>query len=143
MTATSDDEAAISLLLITYARACDERNWDLFDEIFTPDLVSESGGHRFEGRKARVDSIRSNLGGCGPTQHLLGNQRINVDGDEATSSTYVRALHVGAGERSQLTYEICGTYHDHLRRTSAGWRIYRRAMDVNIKLGAAEVLQPE
>src|SRR3954465_1984668 len=95
---TYDDERAIAAVLRTYARACDQRRWDLFEEVFTPDAVTEAGGVRLEGRQARIDSIRSNLGGCGPTQHLLGNQRIDVDGDEATSSVYVRALHVGAGE---------------------------------------------
>jgi hypothetical protein len=143
MSDACDDRLAIMDVLTTYALACDTRQWDLFDRVFTEDLVAEVGTQSSVGRQARVDGIRSNLGGCGPTQHLLGNFRIDVLGDEATCSTSVRALHIGAGERSHLTYEICATYHDRLRRTPEGWRIHHRRMEIPISMGTMEVLQPE
>jgi len=40
-------------------------------------------------------SVQSHLGGCGPTQHLLGNYDIDVDGDRASSSCRLRAYHCG------------------------------------------------
>jgi 3-phenylpropionate/cinnamic acid dioxygenase small subunit len=133
----------VAAVLATYARACDERRWDLFDEVFTEDAVTEAGGVVAHGRAARVASIRRHLGGCGFTQHLLGNQVVHVEGDEATSSVRVRAFHVGAGERSHLTYEVLATYDDRLRRTPQGWRIHHRVMTVGHELGTREVLQPE
>jgi 3-phenylpropionate/cinnamic acid dioxygenase small subunit len=143
MTDLRDDHQAITDLLVTYARACDERRWDLLDEVFTEDLDFEAGDVRSKGRQARVDSIRSNLGGCGPTQHLLGNFAISVDENDATCSTLVRAFHVGAGELQHLSYELFGAYHDRLRRTPSGWRIWHRRMEIRFELGTRQVLRPE
>jgi 3-phenylpropionate/cinnamic acid dioxygenase small subunit len=139
---TVTDSLAIMDVLTRYARGCDERRWDLFKDVFTEDVVFEAGGVTVVGRDRRIESVRSNLGGCGPTQHLLGNFDITVDGDDATCSVHVRAYHAGAGERSHLHYELLATYHDQLRRTGDGWRIYRRRMQLHIELGTRDVLQP-
>ena len=138
----ADDCRAIAGVLVTYVKACDERRWDLLEEVFIEDVTFEAGETRTTGRQARIDSIRSHLGGCGPTQHLLGNFTITVEKDEATCTTLVRAFHVGAADRQHLTYEMFGTYHDRLRRYPEGWRIWHRRMEVHIELGTREVLQP-
>ena len=137
-----EDYLAIVNVLNTYARACDDRNWQLLDEVFTEDVTFDAASLHTEGRQERVDSMRRNLGGCGPTQHLLGNFEIVVDGDDAACTSSVRAFHIGAGERSHLTYEMFGRYNDHLRRTTLGWRIYRRRMEVRIEIGTRDVLRP-
>jgi len=91
---------AIEGALIAYARACDERNWTAFDNIFHTDVTSNYGGEfKLEGRSTVVEMIRSMLGGCGPTQHLLGNFEIAVKEDSACSSCYVRAVHAGSAEK--------------------------------------------
>ena len=83
------------------------------------------------------------LDGCGPSQHLLGNHQISIDGDQAESSTKARVLHVGAGDRADLTpYEAIGVYHDQHLRTADGWRIIRRHFDVQISIGDINILQP-
>jgi hypothetical protein len=124
-----------------YGEACDRRNWDLFDDVFTTDAVTEYGAPPVEGRHERVASIRSHLGGCGATQHLLGNYEARVDGDTAEASCYVRAFHTGA-DRPELTYEMFGMYHDRLRRTPDGWRISYRRLEVSLELGTRSVLAP-
>ena len=139
---TADDRHAIAAVLVTYARACDERRWDLLEEVFTENVIFEAGDLRTEGRQARVDSIRSHLGGCGPTQHLLGNFAIAVDGDDATCTTLVRAFHLGAGPQQHLSYELFGAYDDRLRRYPEGWRIWNRRMEVRFELGTRDVLRP-
>lgn len=136
------DHLAIVGVLTTYARACDERRWDLLDDVFTEDITWAMGDDAVSGRASRIASMRANLDGCGPTQHLLGNFDIEIDGDEATCACYVRAFHMGAGTRSGLTWELFGNYRDRLRRTPGGWRIHRRQMDVRFELGTREVLQP-
>jgi hypothetical protein len=100
------------------------------------------GDAEVEGRASRIASMRTNLDGCGPTQHLVSNFDIAVDGDEATCACYVRAFHMGAGARAGLTWELFGNYRDRLRRTPDGWRIFKREMDVRFELGTREVLQP-
>ena len=124
-----------------YAEACDQRNWALFDEVFTDDVETEYAAPPVTGRAERVASIRSHLGGCGTTQHLLGNYNVEVDGDHAQASCYVRAFHLGA-DRPELHYEMFGRYHDRLVRTADGWRISYRRLEVVFELGTRAVLAP-
>src|SRR5689334_16013003 len=64
-------EREIHRLMSLYSRACDERRWDLADQIFAPNV--ESSFNPGKGRQGIVDSWKQHLGGCGPTQHLMGN----------------------------------------------------------------------
>jgi 3-phenylpropionate/cinnamic acid dioxygenase small subunit len=136
------DRTAIVELLNRYATCLDERDWSGLEDVFHPDANGHYGS-LIEGRSAIIASIRSFLGGCGPSQHLLGNYHVDVDGDHARSSTQARVIHVGAGDRAQLTrYEAIGTYHDEHVRTTDGWRIISRHFDVRISVGDIGVLHP-
>lgn len=126
-------------VLVRCAAAFDARDWDALDDVFTEDATA----YGEEGRGAAVTLVRSLLGGCGPSQHLLGNHQVVVDGDRATSTCKARVYHAGAGDRSGLSYECFGNYHDDLVRTGSGWRIARRDFEVTISLGDISVLQPE
>lgn len=134
------ERQAIIDVLNTYATCLDTRDWLGLNNVFHPD-ANATYGVTLSGRAAIVDSIRSFLGGCGPSQHLLGNHQISIDGDHAESSTKARVLHVGAGERAGLTpYEAIGVYHDRLLRTADGWRIIHRHFDVQVSIGDINVL---
>lgn len=136
------ERQAIIDVLNTYAACLDARDWLGLNNVFHPQAVGIYAV-TLNGRTEIVDSIRSFLGGCGPSQHLLGNYQISIDGENAESSTKARVVHVGAGERAHLTpYEAIGTYHDRHLRTSDGWRIIRRHFDVHITTGDINVLQP-
>ena len=137
------EQMEIIEVLNRYATACDSRDWGLFDQVFTPDVETDYGGtNRFSSRNATVDMIQGFLGGCGPTQHLLGNYRITIEGDKADSVCYVRAFHAGIGKAEGKTFEVWAEYQDRLVRTTDGWRIARRTM-VNIWAeGSIDVLQP-
>jgi len=138
-----DDAAArddIIDVLNRMASILDAREWDRLGEVFAEDAVAYRDQN--VGLQAIEQGIRASLGGCGPSQHLLGNYQIRVEGDRATSVTKIRVLHVGRGERAHLTYECLGDYHDDHVRTADGWRIARRRFDAYIKLGDPSVLQP-
>ena len=145
MTTTDElvQRIAIKDVLTRYARACDERDWPAFDAVFA-ETVSVNYGGEFEldGRGAVVDLIRSMLGGCGPTQHLLGNFEIAVEGEHACSACYVRAAHAGLGDRSDSCYEVWAEYRDALVLTSEGWRIAERHMLVHKEVGSRDILGP-
>lgn len=126
-----------------YADACDARDWALFERVFTPDATADYGAFQPAGREAIVAAIRSRLGGCGATQHLLGNQEVAVEGDTASARCRVRAFHVGRGERREQSYEVFAEYRDRLVRTPEGWRIAHRTMRVALERGTREVLGPE
>ena len=142
MTCECSERQAIVDVLNAYATCLDARDWLGLTDVFHPDAVGIYAA-TLTGRAAVIESIRSFLDGCGPSQHLLGNYQISINGDTAESSTKARVLHVGAGERADLTpYEAIGTYHDRHLRTSDGWRIIHRRFDVQISLGDINVLHP-
>ncbi|MBJ21019.1 MAG: nuclear transport factor 2 family protein [bacterium] len=137
-----DDYSAIQATLARYSTALDQRDWPLLERVFTPDLVYDAGEWTTHSFEKYLERLRPYLEGCGPTQHLLGNYRIELDGDEARSAVYIRALHVGARELSQTTYEMFGEYRDQLCRTPEGWRSRHRSLRLDFELGSREVLRP-
>jgi hypothetical protein len=138
-----DDRVEVLDVMNRYAEACDRRDWVLFDRVFAEDATADYGGtEMLAGRDAIVAMIRSMLGGCGPTQHLLGNHSAVVNGDTARASCKIRAFHMGVGEHAASTYEVLGAYHHDLVRTVDGWRTAHLRMDVDIELGTRAVLQP-
>ncbi|MFT4518028.1 MAG: 3-phenylpropionate/cinnamic acid dioxygenase small subunit [Halioglobus sp.] len=133
----------IEKVLNTYARACDGRHWQHFDTIFAPDVEVNYGGEfKLQGREKVVAMIQSMLGGCGPTQHLLGNFDIEVQGDIAHCNCYVRAVHAGVNEQEEMLYEVWAEYRDQLHKNDTGWRITQRQMVVHKEVGSRAILKP-
>jgi ketosteroid isomerase-like protein len=139
VTAAVADERAIERALHGVAAALDTRDWAALSAAFTAD----AHGYGARGREAIVARVRAHLGGCGPSQHLLGNVRVFVDGDTASSLAYARVYHVGTGGRSGAFYECLGEYTDAWARTSGGWLLTSRRFAVQIELGDRSVLQPD
>jgi len=143
----AEDRLAIVALLDRYAQALDTRRWELLDEVFDPEVVFDFGPDwQTRGRGEAVARIRASLNACGPTQHLQGNHRVEIDGDRARSRVYVRAFHAAAdpGERAAgRFYEMAGEYRDELRRGPEGWRSLRRVGRMRFEVGDREVLAPK
>lgn len=136
------DYFEILALLARYSTALDTRDWRLMDDVFTEDLVYDAGEWTTHSLGEYLGRLRPYLEGCGPTQHLLGNYRIELAGDEARSAVYVRAFHRGARELADTTYEMMGEYRDDLVRTKAGWRSRHRTLRLHAELGTRAVLRP-
>jgi len=134
----SDDRTALVELLADFAAATDGRDWTTIAALLTDDAVAY-GAH---GPAAVVERMQDHLGGVGPSQHLLGNHRVEVDDDTARTRTYGRIHHVGAGPMAGSYYECFGDYDDHWRRTASGWRLARRRFAIRISLGDVAVLRP-
>lgn len=122
--------------------ALDSRDWDGLGALFTDSAT----GYGASGREAIVATVREHLGGCGPSQHLLGNHRVHLaydgDADRARSRTYARVLHLGTGDQTGLSYECFGEYSDLWTRTPEGWRIDSRRFHINFDRGDFRTLQP-
>jgi hypothetical protein len=139
---TFEDWLAIVGGLNRMAALMDAREWDRIGEVVLPDARC----YGQTGHEAIVANVlRRALGGCGPTQHLLGNYEIHVDGDGATSRSLIRAYHLEAGGESMeepRTYIWMGVYLDRWRLTGNGWRMSQRETETNASVGDASVLQP-
>lgn len=134
-------ERELHRVVCRYARICDERGWAAIDAVFSADASADYGGRQLRDRTAIVAMLRDHLGGCGPTQHLLGNLVVEIAGDIVTSRVSVRAAHRGAGNLREQTYDCMGEYLDRWVRTEHGWRIVHRRMQVG-EFGSRAVLAP-
>jgi ketosteroid isomerase-like protein len=134
------DERAIERALILFARAMDDRDWAAMAEILAEDARGDFGTGPLAGSSAIIELIRSFLDRCGPTQHLLGNVIVDVDGDTATSKAYIRDVHLdSAADPSQRFYTL-GDYHDTWRRNDDGrWLLVERIKTNRAYVGPLEI----
>lgn len=119
-------EREIARALTRLARAMDERDWDVLLAILADDATGDLGEGPLSSPQEIVGTIRRYLDACGPTQHLLGNLLVDVDGDGAQSRCYVSDMHLGRGEAAGLTFATLGDYHDRWRRIDGQWRLAHR-----------------
>lgn len=123
------DHLEIQHVINLYASAIDKHQWSALEGVFTDDAIANFIGIGvFEGRQAITDLITSVLEQCSATQHLLGNMNIEVNGDKASATCYLSALHVGLGDYATETLTVWGEYSDELVRTANGWRIVHRTL---------------
>ena len=124
------DKNAIEQLVFSYATALDHRPSHLLTPMATDNLHFNYGGV-FEGDTpdAWIAMIQSNLGGCGPSQHLFSNVRINTDYsasiDSASVNFYGRVMDAGKAEERNILFDFWGEYQCTLLRvatdTHRGW----------------------
>ena len=142
----ADDRFAIIAVLDQYSECLDTRTWERLDEVFTQDVEMDFEAWAKAGLDPVRDTIRSYLDGCGPSQHLLGNYRIdlNIGGDQnrANSKCYCRVMHFGKGEHEGKTYETWIEYADELIRTESGWRSRKRVARASMHQGDPSLLGP-
>ncbi len=137
------DERDIIHGLGRFARIADRREWDGVGDVFAEDVSFDYGdGQEQQGIAAMRAQFARFLGGCGPSQHLIGSIIVSVDGDRATSHAYVQARHQGAGAKSRLFLDSSGEYIDQWERRAAGWRIVRRDAKWFTQKGDFSVLGP-
>jgi 3-phenylpropionate/cinnamic acid dioxygenase small subunit len=120
------DRDEIADVLVRYATGIDTKDWPRFRTCFVDDVHADYGEIGvWDGVDAITDYMTETHAGMPDTKHMLSNIAIDLDGDEATASTYVHAVLV-------LTYEppssvdAVGRYVDRLVRTPDGWRIRER-----------------
>jgi 3-phenylpropionate/cinnamic acid dioxygenase small subunit len=125
-----EDKDDIKELLVRYAWAIDDKDWDALDTVFLPDAYldysSNPGG--VEGPYPEIrEWLAKSLAPFPVTQHLVTNMDVRVDGDRATSRTMVYNPMGAATREGPLHYFFLGgRYDDELVRTADGWRIAKR-----------------
>ncbi|MFO7551824.1 MAG: nuclear transport factor 2 family protein [Haliea sp.] len=135
-------ERAIYRNLVQVARGMDARDWNGLLALMSADVTADLGTGPLSGGAEIIGLLRSFLDACGPTQHLLGNVLIDVDGDTARSRAYVSDMHLGTGAHEGLTFSTLGDYHDHWRREAGEWKLCHRTKLNRGHLGSFSVLGP-
>lgn len=122
------DRAEISDLLHRFARALDEKDFESYAATFAEEgeLILPWGGHR--GRQGLADYVQADLARFPRTHHISANHQISVDGDRATSRSYLQAVHLVQGGDPREHWDVGGWYDNQYRRTPDGWRFTRVAI---------------
>jgi ketosteroid isomerase-like protein len=129
------DRALIGDLLIEFARALDERDWDAYAATYAEDgelAIGPSVAHK--GQAGMAEFVAASLSGYpGGTHHLSTNHAIHIDGDSAVTRSYLIAAHVYELDRPAIG---AGWYDCRLRRTEQGWRFAHVTLTVRYVAGA-------
>jgi hypothetical protein len=120
---------SIASVLSLYSIALDSHSWDLFDEIFAPDVeVDYPAGLHWHGLPAFKQDFAAMHETTAGHQHLLGPPHIIINDDRAFALTYghfiVLRTSVDAGRFSMT--EGGAWYDDELVCRSVGWRVRKR-----------------
>jgi uncharacterized membrane protein YkvA (DUF1232 family) len=126
-----EDRESIRLLLRDYGRLLDERRFDEFGQLFAPDGEYVSAGTTMRGPTAIAESLRrimagNPLGLAEPNYHVLFNDRIELHGDRAESTS--QSFFVAPGVDGAPRIVMMGNYQDRFVRTQKGWRFARRTV---------------
>ena len=122
----------ITQLLQRYFHALDWKDYALLDRVFSSDAeLHYDMGTMGEGGKADLPTMVRQFEAFNRvfafTQHIMGQPLIDCDGDRATSTTALRALHVQVAlDGSENSWVVYGFYEDQHRLTEKGWRIQKR-----------------
>lgn len=146
---SSSDRLEILQLTSSLGLLIDARDWDGLRDLFVDridfDYTSLFGGtpqtiaasDLLEGWRV-VESLDA-------TQHLIGNQVVELEVDGAESNrawcaANVQATHVSAGAIGDPAFTVGGRYDIGLRRTTDGWRISALKLTVLWTTGNRNVL---
>ena len=144
------DRDHISQVLHTYATAIDTRDWELLASCFTEDLEADfrafGGREVVTGREAWVEIIKGTIAGLDATQHLTANHVHRIDGDTATLTAYLQAVHRLDSARGDPEYTVGGYYTCDMARgtpdeVNDGWRMRRYTLNVTWHRGNRDILR--
>ena len=138
------DRADIQDTILKYATGIDTRDWKLYRSIFADDVRMDFSS--FSGAPAStmtadewVAGVQRMLPGFDATQHVLTNFVIDLHGDEATATVYMKAEHFLANALGDNSHTLGGYYVHELRRGDEGWKIHATTLRVTWNRGNRHV----
>ena len=123
-----EDRLAIQDVMTNYAAGVDDRDMAQYRRCFADDVeIVGFGGDSVVGADLWVAEVVEKLAAFGQTQHMLGPQLVQVDGDGASVRTDVQALHYLIDD-PESTFTLWATYLTNMRREGAVWKIARHEL---------------
>jgi SnoaL-like protein len=92
--------------------------------------VFEILGQRRHGRDEIVAGPARDLAGYHALQHIITNELVDVDGDEAAGQWYAIAVHVPDGAQPRRHADVGLRYRFTAKRRDEGWRLADVALEV-------------
>ena len=142
------DRALLSDVIHNYAAGVDQRDWVLFRSCFTDDLEADFTavlpGNVCHGADKWVAAAAKLIEPLTATQHMITNHVHVIEGDTASSRSYLQAQHVQKdSEGGERHYLIGGYYEYNMLRTDEGWKIKKYGLNQTWSAGDPTVLIPE
>jgi 3-phenylpropionate/cinnamic acid dioxygenase small subunit len=123
-----EDRLAIQDVMTNYAAGVDDRDMAQYRRCFADDVeIVGFGGDSVVGADLWVAEVVEKLAAFGQTQHMLGPQLVQIDGDVASVRTDVQALHYLIDD-PETTLILWATYRTNMRREGAVWKIARHEL---------------
>jgi len=124
------DRQDLADLLSRYAAAIDQKDLEAMRALFDDEVVAVGFGREtLRGLDAWIDFVGRQVARFHLTQHMLGPQLAEIEGDTANTRTDLQATH-WMNEPAGEVFTLWGSYVTRMKRTAAGWRIVRHELDV-------------
>jgi ketosteroid isomerase-like protein len=124
------DRTDIADVLYRYSSAVDSFDRDGIRSALADDIWAQYGnGDPVTGADALADWITQATATCIWQHHLLNVYHVTIDGDEAKTLSYLTSYQVFE-EDPNAAIILVARYHDELKRTSDGWKISKRIMEL-------------
>jgi len=124
------DRTDIADVLYRYSSSVDSFDTDGMRSTLADDIWAQYGnGDPVEGGDKLAAWIAQATATVIWQHHLLNVYHITVDGDDAKTLSYLTSYQVFE-ENSDAAIILVARYHDELRRTSEGWKISKRVMEL-------------
>jgi uncharacterized protein (TIGR02246 family) len=126
------DRQAVADVMTRYAAAIDETDMTSFAELFLDDVeVVGFAGEPLSGAASWIGFVERTLDGFTATQHMLGPQLAEIDGDTANARTDLQAIHVLKQPKGEV-FTLWGTYKTRMKKQpdSGAWKIARHELVV-------------
>jgi len=150
------DRLDIAEVMTRYATGVDTRSVEMLRGCFADEveIQASSPGRLNElfkqtgflpglklGLEQWVKMLAEGMSALPVTQHTISNHLIEIGGDEAQMTCYLRAMHFGGTQfPGSPPYEVGGYYRHILVRTAAGWKIRKWTLTCTWETGDASVL---
>ncbi|MBD2214723.1 nuclear transport factor 2 family protein [Calothrix sp. FACHB-156] len=120
---------------------------NIYPDCFTPNatitaVFPNGDTQTYIGTNAWADFVYAVFQGNGyvATQHLIGTININVNGNNATMTSYLHATH----KRSESSIDVAnGTYEDEVIQQNGRWKIRRRTLKLITFLNLSSPASPQ
>lgn len=123
-----EDKEAIRALLAGIARGTDRYDRNLLGKAIAAGAVLDMGGKIPVSGADFVAALAPPAEPRPGRMHLLANERIEVDGDLATSESYVVSCQDVLVEGVRKTRIRAGRYLDRFERRDGGWQLVARTL---------------
>lgn len=121
------DHHAVSQLCKIYAIGMDMRDYDLVRSAFADDAMIE-GKAGLEPVDESLPKTYAMASSFHATQHFIGNQYVDLRGEEAVVWSYGVAHHKVAKSEDRDEIIAGVQYRDTCRRSADGWQIVERSV---------------